>query len=49
MWIVLHELWDDPEDEGRFTFCRGLEAETLGNQSSLGNVTEPDAEWTLGR
>lgn len=18
---VLHELWDDPEDEGRFTFC----------------------------
>jgi hypothetical protein len=29
---VLHELWDDPEDEGRFTFClsgpRGDDART---------------------
>ena len=30
---MLHELWDDPDDEGRFTFClagpRGDQARAL--------------------
>ena len=36
---MLHELWDDPEDEGRFTFClagpRGDHARALLSTSAV--------------
>ncbi len=40
---VLHELWDDPRDEGRFTFCL---AGPRGNEARA--MLSPDAElvWT---
>lgn len=35
---MLHELWDDPESEGRYTFClsgqRGDEARSLLSSSA---------------
>ncbi|WP_221177491.1 hypothetical protein [Nocardioides marmoriginsengisoli] len=36
--MLLHELWDDPEDEGRYTFClsglRGADARALLSSSA---------------
>jgi hypothetical protein len=41
---VLHELWDDPEDEGRYTFCL---AGTRGNQARARLSSAAHRAWTV--
>lgn len=44
MRLVLHELWDDPEDEGRYTFCL---AGTHGDRARALLSSAAQRTWTV--
>ena len=44
MWAVLHELWDDPESQGGFTFCL---AGPLGDEARAWLSPSARIVWTV--